>query len=588
MKAFSLILLLSALITTQSSAKTTEKQSKLFLVGGGLKTCSSMASKNCISNTLAKNSPLSTAKTTSLYKINEKIIKLLKNSWPNHFNKRNFLQIVSLLEKIDKKTSEQIKTKAELKSLLRKYDRKRVISKLNDAEYFLLFDLLEQPVLAPNSQQRLKEHVDLSQSTHVFSTEIYQRFVALAREISNKETPNIVVITASARDPFEAADFYQAVFQQAGGNTQWLPLDATLNSAFQQHGDRKSICKSLPSIRLKVQGSINRELVYPDLSEQQYQACLSPETIIENIANADGIFINGGDQSLTAKAFLNDDGTDSKTLALIKQKLANNTLIIGGTSAGTAVMSGGKYNNDAIVMITNGQSNTAIVRGAKKDVLPQEGCQKTGSCDDAVLNDDLTYNSAGGLGLFHWGIMDTHFSERGRQGRLATLVLETNTRFAFGVDEATALIVSEVTSENPNFEVVGESGVFVVENNFSMQNKTLSTHYITRGDKARLDNQQFRLQIADWKNMSIEKGTMPSDIEDIFSGSRYQLSAKVLCRTLNKSFSATTQWRKTKHSVQVAKANDYKDGFGAISFGGVDKGYCSYQNYQLSIIDIGK
>ena len=40
-----------------------------------------------------------------------------------------------------------------------------------------------------------------------------------------------------------------------------------------------------------------------------------------------------------------------------------------------------------------------------------------------------------GFGFFNYGIIDTHFSQRGRQGRITSLALETGVRFAFGVDE---------------------------------------------------------------------------------------------------------------------------------------------------------
>ena len=90
----------------------------------------------------------------------------------------------------------------------------------------------------------------------------------------------------------------------------------------------------------------------------------------------------------------------------------------------------------------------------------------------------------GGLQLFPFGILDTKISERGRQGRLAQLIKDTNTPFGFGVDETTALLVSRHQNQPPQFEVLGQSGVFVVENRKNKQ----FTHYITRDDKAVLTN----------------------------------------------------------------------------------------------------
>jgi len=582
MKRNTLIALALSAISALSFANTTKVQSKLFLVGGGLKSCSSMAIKNCNSKALANTPQLKQAKKSNYYKIHKKTVNLINNFWPDSFNDDNQQQIIKLLTSIYKDQSSNLLSKNQLKNVLNRYDDNRIINKLNDAEYYLLLDLLEQPVLEKNGPHRLKELVDLDNSSNIFSTEIYQEFVRLAKEINNKTKPTVLVLTASARDPFEAVDFYQAAFTQAGADTQWLPLDATLNTLINHSGDRQQICQLLTSTRLKIQGSANRELVYPDLTKQQLQACLSPDTILTAIRQADGIFINGGDQSLTAKAFINVDGSDSAAFILIKEKLASNTLIIGGTSAGTAVMSGGTYNGANIAMITNGQSNTAVFRGAKKDVLPLEGCQKSSSCENGVLNDDLTYNSKGGLGLFHWGIIDTHFSERGRQGRLAQLALDTKTRFAFGVDEATALLVSNINSEQPSFEVMGQSGVFVVDNNLS-KHKTVNTHYLTRGDIAKLKENELVLHTAIWKNPLAEQTELPLKITNIFKGNRYKQMTKLLCLTNNDELSAETSWRKRNKSIRVTKLKPAKSRYGAISFQGKSTDYCSYQNYQLQI-----
>ena len=243
MKQTSLIALLFVTISLTLSAKTTNPQGKLFLVGGGLKTCSSMATKNCNAKTLANNNQLNNAKTTALFEISKKTIKLIELSWPEHFDNTNKLQIINVLTTVSTSEPQQILSKSGLKSLLNKYDHHRIINKLNDAEYYFMLDLLEQPVLKPNTTVRLKEQVDLLNSTDIFSTEIYQHFVVLAQEISAKKVPKILVLTASARDPFEAVDFYQSVFTQAGGDTHWLPLDATLNNLIQQKGDRQRICQ---------------------------------------------------------------------------------------------------------------------------------------------------------------------------------------------------------------------------------------------------------------------------------------------------------------------------------------------------------
>ena len=592
------IILLSSLISQQTNAKTNQNTSQLLLVGGGLKSCSSMSKKNCNNSALTTLSALKNIKHNNLYQVSLKTLNLLKKLWPKDFDSSTKAELVTLISRAVSSNNQENISLKELKFLLRKHDKNNLIAKLNDPEYYALLDILEQPVINKTTNVRLKEQVELLDSTNFFSTNIYQTFVKNARINTQKDKPNIVVLTASARDPFEAADFYQAAFTQAGANAKWLPLDATLNHLMQIDGSRDNVCQKLTETRLKVQGSMNRELIYPDLTEQQMQACLSPQTLINDIKNADGLFINGGDQSLTLKAFIKNDGTDSEILTIIKEKLKNGNYIVGGTSAGTAVMSGGLFSKNNVPMITNGQSNTAMIRGAKKDQLPVEGCQKSNQCDADLLNDDLTYRSMGGLGLFKWGILDTHFSERGRQGRLAQLTLDTHSAFAFGVDEATALVVSNLQGAEPSFKVIGQGGVFIIENsalqNSHGENQTIKadmnktanseviTHYINYGDTAHITNNTLQINLAEWKNLPVEQLTSLNTTNALFKGSNYKLATEIMCRSNIEKIAATDSWKNHNINMAIAKMPSAKSRYSAIKLNNNPVSYCSYKNYKFA------
>lgn len=121
---------------------------------------------------------------------------------------------------------------------------------------------------------------------------------------------------------------------------------------------------------------------------------------------------------------------------------------MAGTSAGTAVQGGGTSGNAKVPMIAGGESYEALVHPALDHICATRDCE-----------DDLQYDIQGGLSLFSLGILDTHFSQRGRQGRLVRLASLFNLDFAFGVDETTGLIVSEGTDGTTNFEVIGWYGV---------------------------------------------------------------------------------------------------------------------------------
>ena len=89
---------------------------------------------------------------------------------------------------------------------------------------------------------------------------------------------------------------------------------------------------------------------------------------------------------------------------------------------------------------------------------------RTTACLTSRCYDDLYYDPAGGLNLFTYGILDTHFSQRGRQGRLARLAMWTDIYLAFGVDETTGISIEETSDPNIiNFEVFGEYGVSIFD-----------------------------------------------------------------------------------------------------------------------------
>ena len=201
----------------------------------------------------------------------------------------------------------------------------------------------------------------------------------------------------------------------------------------------------------------------------------SNSQVIEQINGMTGFFFGGGDQSRLTQTLQTSTRQDTPALAAIRARHAQGA-VLAGTSAGTAIMVQGP-------MITGGESYDALRYG----VYTSPG------------GDDLSYDMQGGFGFFNHGLLDTHFSERGRQGRILRLADHTNVPFAFGVDEDTALLVQDNPSLGQvEMEVIGSNGVFV----FDLRNKERGTgssyalydvlaSYLTAGDRYRPATQQF-------------------------------------------------------------------------------------------------
>ena len=312
--------------------------------------------------------------------------------------------------------------------------------------------------IAAGDGQRLREVVDFNASKSADAQAIYRHFVAMAIAAHRMRTgktvlrPRIGILTSAASDPFDPVDFYLSAFAQAGADPQWLPLDPAVRFSF------GSDCSKLAGVRTALTGEPDRAAIYPDLANTQRAFCLDRASLSKILANLDGLFFNGGDQSLS-KATWFDGVQPIGEFAVLQARIKAQTLAIGGTSAGTAVMS-------QAAMITNGTSAVALIRGAKAVPPPPIDCTRKRSCPKGLVEDELTYEPSGGLGLFTLGILDTHFAARSRQGRLARLLLDSKTRFGFGVDETTALIVAQApagTRGSVRLRAIGAGSVWIFD-----------------------------------------------------------------------------------------------------------------------------
>ena len=142
------------------------------------------------------------------------------------------------------------------------------------------------------------------------------------------------------------------------------------------------------------------------------------EKSLELIKNATGVFFTGGDQLHITSLM---GGTPLQEIILERYK---DDLIVAGTSAGAAMM-----------------GNSMIISG-DSDENPRLSAVEIGPGTDFVVG----------------CIIDTHFSQRGRHGRLLTAIAHFPQDIGFGIDENTAMII-----EKGGFKVIGEGAVTVID-----------------------------------------------------------------------------------------------------------------------------
>jgi len=483
------------------AAKNGEVQSPhfdLILAGGGLATCSSFSQKNCRQADFSDDDF-----TQLLFRFSENNQQnFQQSSFYKNLSQADKLNIDAIIEYLNSRKGDLTVTKRQVSKTLNGSRFRDEYQELSDPLYYALFDFFEVRQTV-RSGDRKRERVELSGNNNLGASRVYQAFYNSAAAIAagkSKAKPHLIAITASSRDPFESADFYHSVFSNFDADVTWLPLDMSLQQAMANKD-----CKRLEYYRNK-NLSFNRAAIYPNRTEMQRTLCQQPDELLAIISQADGIFFNGGDQSRTIAALTSTNGAPTPVLQKILEMNNNHQVVVGGTSAGTAVQAGGEFNNTPVVMLTNGDPEKALERGAFATLPPSARCDETGSCQNSERQPgDLTYRQRGGTGLFQLGLLDTHFSEREREVRLSVFAHKSGNAFGFGVDEATALGVRKLKNGDLKMQVIGENGVFIsVTEGQPNQMSNMGqkrfvagvAHFLNEGDKAVYKASQRALSFA--------------------------------------------------------------------------------------------
>lgn len=152
---------------------------------------------------------------------------------------------------------------------------------------------------------------------------------------------------------------------------------------------------------------------------QKREQAIQPE-VLERVRNADVVMFTGGDQ-LRLTSILG--GTEFQEILL--DKYNNEDFIYAGTSAGAAAASGS--------MIYQGSSKEALLKGEVK--------------------------ITSGLGFIDDVIVDTHFVQRGRIGRLFNAVVGNPKVLGIGLGEDTGLLIKD----GSKMEAIGSGLVILVD-----------------------------------------------------------------------------------------------------------------------------
>jgi cyanophycinase len=177
------------------------------------------------------------------------------------------------------------------------------------------------------------------------------------------------------------------------------------------------------------------------------------EEYIKRVRNADVVMFSGGDQLRLSSIF---GGTE--LLQVLKQRYLNDHLVIAGTSAGAAAASTN--------MIYRGQSHKALIKGEVQITA--------------------------GLGFIDSVIIDTHFVQRGRIGRLLYAVASNPGMLGIGLGEDAGLLITDGTIMEAigsgltilvNGRKMSETNIYEVEMGSPVSIRNMRVSVMSIGDK---------------------------------------------------------------------------------------------------------
>lgn len=235
---------------------------------------------------------------------------------------------------------------------------------------------------------------------------------AAVLEASGSPERRLVIVGGGERPPEALARF---VAWAGGGSSRVLVVPWA-------SAEPKESCESLiAELRAHGPGSLECGPAAPldDKGKAGRLDAAARASFLRELASATGVFFTGGDQ-----ARIMDVLADAELLAAVRTRHAGG-VVFGGTSAGAAVMS--------LRMIT-GEGDFTVLDG-----------------DQVVVRE--------GLGLVPGVIVDQHFVKRQRENRLFGLVLKHPEERGVGIEEDTALLVTN----GRQAEVVGKGPVLLVD-----------------------------------------------------------------------------------------------------------------------------
>ena len=222
-----------------------------------------------------------------------------------------------------------------------------------------------------------------------------------------------VMPIGGAEDKSPGSDILERFIELAGGDGARIAIVPTASEEPQEAGERYvKVFRKL--------GAAEADWMRVEMREDA-----NAEPALDLLRNATGIFITGGDQARLVALL-------AGTLVMECIRLRNaEGIIVAGTSAGASIVSAHLMSGGTGIA---GNSNDAAARKGMVELVA-------------------------GFGLLQDVIVDQHFSQRGRMGRLLATFAANPGLLGIGLDEDTAVLIDR----EGTLEVLGSNMVTIID-----------------------------------------------------------------------------------------------------------------------------
>jgi len=266
---------------------------------------------------------------------------------------------------------------------------------------------------------------------------------------------------------------YNKFINLAGGKQAKIGIVPAASTKFDSSNQFKSdlIKYGMKAENIEILPVSNHDFKGTPENESNWKTNMNSDKLAQKVKGLTGIWFVGGDQTLITGSLRNENGSDSNVLQAMWHTYKNGA-VLGGTSAGAAIMSN--------TMLAGGDSYGALSYGF------------TNTYDDMTQQEGGPAYLEKGLGFFQYGLVDQHFDNKARLGRLIATAYEKGNKnqLSYGIDEDTAMLVN---NKEKQIEVVGRGGITLVDlakvqanDKFPSDYKNILISCITPGDKVNL------------------------------------------------------------------------------------------------------